>query len=45
MIWPDTMTYSKAGSDMEPFFRIGFKPTEENPESSLKPDYLRKSKG
>ena len=33
MMWPDTMTYSKAGSDKEPFFRIGFKTTEENPES------------
>ena len=32
MMWPDTMTYSKDGSDKEPFFRIG--ETESNPESS-----------
>ena len=31
MLWPDTMTYSKDGTDYEPFFRIG--ETETNPES------------
>ena len=31
MKWPDTMTYSLGGVDLEPFFRIG--ETEENPES------------
>ena len=31
MKWPDTMTYSEAGDDKEPFFRIG--ELEENPES------------
>jgi len=34
MKWPDTMTYSKAGDDKEPFFRIGALSTEENPDSS-----------
>ena len=31
--WPDTMTYSEAGTDKEPFFRIGALATEENPGS------------
>ena len=32
MKWPDTMTYSKEGTEQEPFFRIG--ELEDNPESS-----------
>ena len=42
MKWPDTMTYSKDGSDKEPFFRIG--ETESNPgstEASLVNEYQR----